>query len=180
VTLATAAAESSHWQRIYAAERIRALGLHAEPGGNDTALHGFFMVFKGVGRWREGRPSAKVFAVLELIFQAWFNFAGLVVGIAVSALWKQPLERKTHQKRLRATQAAQSKSRAAKSQKISPRVIGQGCSTCSAPPCRPQYDRQEFVTVIVAFVGVTGHLPYLSTRISAALEGLTKRLGGKK
>jgi len=38
VTLASAAAEGSHWQRIHSAERIRTLLLHAEPGENEAAL----------------------------------------------------------------------------------------------------------------------------------------------
>jgi hypothetical protein len=38
VTLASAAAEGSHWQRIHSAERIRALKLNAEPGEDEVAL----------------------------------------------------------------------------------------------------------------------------------------------
>jgi hypothetical protein len=38
VTLALASAERSHWQRIYTAERIRARGLDAEPGENESDL----------------------------------------------------------------------------------------------------------------------------------------------
>lgn len=38
VTLASAAAEGSHWQRIHSAERIRALLLNAEPGEIEAAL----------------------------------------------------------------------------------------------------------------------------------------------
>jgi hypothetical protein len=38
ITLASAASEGSHWQRIHSAERIRALKLVAEPGEGDAAL----------------------------------------------------------------------------------------------------------------------------------------------
>lgn len=38
VTLASAASEGSHWQRIHSAERIRALMLEAEPGEDKAAL----------------------------------------------------------------------------------------------------------------------------------------------
>lgn len=38
LTLATAASEGSHWQRIHSAERIRALKLDAEPGEDKNAL----------------------------------------------------------------------------------------------------------------------------------------------
>ena len=38
VTLATGAAHGSHWQRIYSAERIRALMLDADPGEDEKSL----------------------------------------------------------------------------------------------------------------------------------------------
>jgi hypothetical protein len=42
------------------------------------------------------------------------------------------------------------------------------------------YGWKELLTVIIAFGGITGNLPHLSTAIREALVGLGKRLGGEK
>jgi hypothetical protein len=43
-----------------------------------------------------------------------------------------------------------------------------------------EYGWKELVTAIVAFIGITGNLPHLSTGIREALVSLGKRLGGER
>lgn len=68
--------------------------------GGFFGLYGFFMVLAGQvtqvpSPWRDSSPvPVKIFGLLTLIFQFWFNFVGGFVGwVAVALLWSVPYDK---------------------------------------------------------------------------------------